>query len=33
MNEKKRNTLVNIYMSSIVVVLAGVLITCTALFC
>lgn len=33
MNENKRSKLVNLYFSGIVVVLAGVLIACTALFC
>ncbi len=33
MNETKRNKLINLYFSGIVVTLAGVLIACTALFC
>ena len=33
MNEKKRNTLLNIYLSGIVIALVGVLIACTVLFC
>ncbi len=33
MNETKRNKLINLYFSGIVVTLAAVLIVCTALFC
>lgn len=33
MKEKTRNTLVNIYIASVVVVLAVILIVCTIQFC
>lgn len=33
MNEKKRNTLINLYFSGIVVALVAVLTACTVLFC